>query len=190
MTAVAGLDLSLTGTGMASNADHWSGRIVTKPTKGADPVADGLRRIARILGELGGAGIFDHELIVMEGPSFGQLRQQGEHVRAGLWWAVADHASARAPLLVVTPATLKTYATGRGNASKDQVLAAVVKRYPGWEVTGNDVADAVVLMAIGARLLGEPVEVSPPNFHGSARASLPQTHLRALAALKLPEGIA
>ncbi len=190
MTAVAGLDLSLTGTGMAGNGDYWSARIVTKPTKGADSTLDGLRRIGRILREMDGAGVFDHELIVMEGPSFGQMREQGEHVRAGLWWAAAQRAAeVGTPLLVVPPATLKTYATGRGNASKDQVLAAVVKRYPGWEVTGNDVADAVGLMAIGARLLGEPVEASPPNFHGSARASLPQTHLRALAALKLPEGI-
>lgn len=179
MTAVAGIDPSLTGTGMAGNGDHWSARIVTKPTKGADSTLDGLRRIGRILRELDGAGVFDHELIVMEGPSFGQMRQQGEHVRAGLWWAVAQRAAeVGTPLLVVPPATLKTYVTGRGNASKDQVLAAVVKRYPHWEVTGNDVADAVGLMAIGARMLGEPVE-----------ESLPQTHLRALAVLKLPGGV-
>lgn len=79
------------------------------------------------------------------------------------------------PLLVVTPAQLKTYATGKGNASKDAVLAAAVKRYPAWDITGNDVADAVVLMAIGSRLLGHPIE-----------ASLPQTHLRALDKLALP----
>jgi crossover junction endodeoxyribonuclease RuvC len=78
---------------------------------------------------------------------------------------------------VVPPATLKTYATGKGNASKDAVLAAVVKRYPGWAVTGNDVADAVVLMAMGARLLGHPLE-----------SSLPQSHLRALDKLTLPQG--
>jgi crossover junction endodeoxyribonuclease RuvC len=165
---------------MASSDEDWSARIVTKPIKDADPTADGLRRIGRILRELDGAGVFDHDLIVMEGPSFGQMRQTGEHVRAGLWWMVAEQASVHGvPLLVVPPATLKTYATGKGNASKDAVLAAVVKRYSSWDVTGNDVADAVVLMAIGARLLGEPVE-----------ESLPQTHLRALAVLTLPAGVA
>jgi hypothetical protein len=175
---VTGLDLSLTSTGLAINetnpdaGDHGgAARIRTaRAPRCTDLVADDLRRIRTIAIAIGEAGTWGSNLIVVEGPSYGQARQTGEHTRAGLWWRVVDEADYHGvPLLVVPPATLKTYATGKGNASKDAVLASFVKRYADWAVTGNDIADAVILMAIGARLLGHPVE-----------PSLPQTHLRAL----------
>jgi Holliday junction resolvasome RuvABC endonuclease subunit len=182
---VTGLDISLTSTGLAINetdsvaGDHGgAARIRTaRAAQCTDLVADDLRRIRTIARAIGEAGTWYSDLIVVEGPSYGQARQTGEHTRAGLWWHIAYVAdSAEVPLLVVPPATLKTYATGKGNASKDDVLAAVVKRYPGWDVTGNDVADAVILCAIGSRLLGHPLE-----------SSLPQSHLRALDKLTLPD---
>ena len=74
------------------------------------------------------------------------------------------------------PTSRATYATGKDNAGKDAVLAAVVRRYPDVDVTGNDEADALVMAAMGARLLGHPLE-----------DSLPQSHLRALAGLELPD---
>ena len=75
----------------------------------------------------------------------------------------------------VPPSCRAKYATGKGNAGKDEVLLAASRRYPHAPIVGNDDADAVVLAAIGARLLGEPVE-----------DSLPKTHLDALAKLTLP----
>ena len=53
--------------------------------------------------------------------------------------------------------------------SRETVLAAVVRRYTDVPVEGNDVADALLVAAIGARQHGEPLE-----------ASLPATHLKAL----------
>lgn len=174
---VVGADLSLTSTGLASN----DGRVLrrqTKPRSGADPVADAIRRMDAIESGVWAIGAYTAALLVVEGPSYASVGGS-QHERAGLWWRIALAAANRAvPLLVVTPGQLKKYATGNGSASKDQVLAAVVKRYASWDVTGNDVADAVVLMAIGARLLGHPVE-----------ESLPQTHLRALDKLALPAGM-
>jgi crossover junction endodeoxyribonuclease RuvC len=71
---------------------------------------------------------------------------------------------------VVPPSSLKVYATGNGNADKDAVLAAVVLRYQGLvTVVNNDIADALIIAAIGARQIGAPLE-----------ASLPATHLRAM----------
>jgi crossover junction endodeoxyribonuclease RuvC len=184
-TRVTGLDLSLTSTGLALTHRYDDGerlgftkRIRTTRAAGCtDVVADDLRRIGEIARDIGEAGVWLGDLLVVEGPSFGQQRQTGEHTRAGLWWRIAHiAASARVPLLVVAPATLKTYATGRGNASKDSVMSQAVKRYPDWDITGNDVADAVILCAIGARLLGHPLE-----------PSLPQSHLRALDKLTLPD---
>lgn len=51
------------------------------------------------------------------------------------------------PLVVIPPATLKKYATGKGNAKKEEVLVAAVLR-SGRELT-NDEADAWWLRQIG-----------------------------------------
>ena len=79
-------------------------------------------------------------------------------------------------MLVVPASSRAKYATGRGNAGKDEVLLAVSRRYPHAPIVNNDQADAVALAAMGARLLGEPIE-----------DSLPKTHLDALAKLAAPE---
>jgi crossover junction endodeoxyribonuclease RuvC len=56
------------------------------------------------------------------------------------------------------------------------VLAAVVRRYPHTDVTGNDLADALVLAAMGARRLGFPIETSLPvaNLAAMTKISWPQ----------------
>lgn len=179
-----GLDLSLTATGVASTDPPTLRTVRTK--RGVSMLApadqimrDDLRRIAAILDDLTEAGALarQSDLLVIEGPSLGQSRQAGEHTRAGLWWMTV--ASARCPVLVVPPAKVKVYATGKGTSAKDAVMAAVIRRYPTWPVADNNQADALVLAAIGARMLGDPIE-----------DSLPQSHLRALDTLTLPDGAA
>jgi crossover junction endodeoxyribonuclease RuvC len=63
----------------------------------------------------------------------------------------------------VSPTCRARYATGRGNASKDDVLSAVVRRYSGVDVNGNDEADSLVLAALGARWLGCPIDDPMPK---------------------------
>lgn len=115
------------------------------------------------------------DLVVVEQPAFS--RSTGSmHDRSGLWWlAVAKLRSLDRPVVEVTPTARAKYATGKGNAGKDAVLAAVVRRYPDVEVTGNDEADALVLAAMGARWAGHPID-DPPK-----------THLAALEAVRWPE---
>ena len=186
MTAprVVGADLSLTSTGLADSRGR-TGRVRTKPSSDLPAT---VRRLASISREVHTFATFTEDvgvdgakyapdlaaLVVVEGPSFASTGGQ-QHTRGGLWWSVVDALHwTDLPILVVPPSTLKTYACGRGNAGKDEVLAAVVKRYPAWDVTGNDIADAVVLAAIGARLLDHPID------------DLPKSHLRALAKVTLP----
>lgn len=52
------------------------------------------------------------------------------------------------PVLVVPPTTLKKWVTGKGNAPKDQMIAAVKKKWYK-EVSSDDVADAVALYYFG-----------------------------------------
>src|SRR5690606_1478975 len=79
------------------------------------------------------------------------------------------------PYAIVSPTSLKKYVTGRGNASKDEVLAAAIRRWPDAAINGNDEADAYALRAMGLDHLGHPV------------ADVPKTHRDALAKVAWPE---
>ncbi len=157
---VVGVDLSLTSTGIARTDGHLD-RIRTAGGANADLRARWIRlnKLARDVH----AAIPDcTDLIVLEAPSLGVGRQRGTHDRSGLWWLVVDSAMRRQiPIAEVPPALRCRYATGRGNAGKDEVLAAVVRRFADWDVTGNDVADALVLAAMGADHLGHPIVELP-----------------------------
>lgn len=167
MTHVIGIDLSLTSTGLAWD-EHLTQRVRTKP---ADGDLERLRAITSAVADAARGA----RLAVIEGPSYGS-KWGHDHTRAGCWWMVADVIDRLdVPLLVVSPSSLKMYATGRGNANKDEVLAAVISRYPDRAIDGSDVADALVLCALGRRMLGDPIE-----------ASMPLLNLRALAKLALP----
>ena len=177
---VVGLDLSLTATGIAHT--YPGGSIVETITSTGlrgDTTFDRACRLGyltnKILDNLG-----DARLIVIEGPAYSRANP-GMHDRSGLWWLVVDAIYNRGyELAVVTPTSRAKYATGKGNAGKDQVLLAVARRYPDVEVTNNNEADALVLAAMGARRLGHPID------------DLPKTHLAALDAAEWPdlEGIA
>lgn len=176
MTQIIGLDLSLTSTGVAV-VNH-------SPTFGTTAAVDSIQskgkatatltdRSTRLRGLVG--KITDHarnaDLIVIEGPSFGQARQGGQHDRAGLWWlTVARLTGLGLTVVEVAPATRAKYATGKGNAGKDAVLAAVVRRYADVDVTGNDEADALVLAAMGARWAGHPIDDPLPALQLAAMA--------------------
>src|SRR5690606_742936 len=114
-------------------------------------------------------------MVVIEAPAYSRATGSATD-RAGLWWAVYDTLAESCVVLPVMPNVRAKYATGKGNAGKDAVLAAAVRRYPSIDISGNDTADAVVLMAIGRRLLGEPID-----------DPMPALNLSALATLKLPE---
>jgi crossover junction endodeoxyribonuclease RuvC len=171
---VIGIDLSLASTGVAlvNGATVETFRIQSKGTK-TDTVAERVTRLADITGRLTQLIPADTDLVVVEAPSLGQSRQAGEHLRAGLWWqlAIALHVNGH-QVVEVPPALLKKYATGRGNAAKDEVLAAVVRRYPQVNVNGNDISDALVLAAMGARSLGQPIETSMPVVNLAAMDKL------------------
>lgn len=158
---IVGLDLSLTSTGVASitDGDITVRRVQSKGRKDAT-LHERRDRLADLA-----AAITEHAqdatLVVIEGPSFGQHRQSGQHDRAGLWWLVVDLLAEVTRVVEVPPASRSKYATGKGNASKDAVLAAVVRRYLAVDVTGNDEADALILAAMGARHLGQPIDDMP-----------------------------
>ncbi|GMA22268.1 hypothetical protein GCM10025864_44320 [Luteimicrobium album] len=55
------------------------------------------------------------------------------------------------------------------------MLAAVIRRHPTVDITGNDEADALILAAMGARHLGHPID------------DVPATHLAAMNGGQWPD---
>lgn len=172
-----GIDLSLVSTGVAGYVlDHgpgqaWADRIDGKPW--ADlPTMPRLRLIRDHVLDY----IRDVDLVVVE--SLAISRQTGQHLtRAGLWHMVMERVdSAGIPWAQVSPTAIKKYATGRGGAHKDEVLASVIRRYRNVEVGGNDAADALVLAAMAAH-----------HYQVSTLSTVPASHAAALAKVAWPE---
>lgn len=161
---VVGLDLSLTGTGIA----HMRGdQAVTDTIEPPKNRRTGLLRLRWLRTEL--LALIGHPtLLVVEGPSYSSVGQ-GTHDRAGLYWLVLDGLWNRGiPVAVAPPANVKKYATGAGGGkagSKDAVLLAAARRYPSF--TGdNNAADALWLAAMGTGYLTGQHPV--PDSHHSA----------------------
>jgi crossover junction endodeoxyribonuclease RuvC len=164
---VAGLDLSLTGTGIATATGL---RLVASDGQEHDPLGARRRRLAELVAEITGA-LAAADLVFIEGPSLGQKTQRGTFDRAGLWWLVVDQLAHDAVAVAeVPPKTLKLYATGNGQCTKPDIRVETLKRY-GIDIRDDNEGDAFVLRAIGLDLLGRPL------------VKLPESHRRALKAL-------
>lgn len=167
-----GLDVSLTASGVAVVTEHGitTSRVESKGVKDATSEQHVVRMqsIARRI--IDAIPVSDATIVGMEGPSYGSGPAQ--HTMGGIWWHVRDALQREGlDVWIVTPSTVKKYATGAGNASKDKVLSAVIRRYAAAaDVDTNDEADALVIAAILARVGEHPIE---PD-------GLPQTHLDAL----------
>lgn len=152
MTAVLGLDLSLTSTGMSNGSSVWT----VKPMK-----RTGYERLRYICEEVTHrAWAAEPDLVCVEGPSYGS-KGGHEHERGGLWWMVTEQLDREGwPVVVVPPSSLKKFATGKGNANKDAMVLATARRFS-WFDGGNDEADALWLAAMGYDHLSQPLVEMP-----------------------------
>jgi len=152
--AVVGLDLSLTATGIADS--NGARTILGMPLK---------RDAAHILRWTRMLGIADEvdeatahaRVIAVEGPSFGS-NDPGAHERAGLWWMVYGNLARiwALRIVVVAPASLKRYATGKGNAGKPQMVAEAIRRL-GYTGHDDNECDALWLRAMALDHYGHPL---------------------------------
>ncbi|MGH3998062.1 MAG: hypothetical protein ACRDTJ_11435 [Pseudonocardiaceae bacterium] len=166
---VLGLDLSLTGTGVAD------GGAATRTVFAGDRRDEA--RLDWIVTE-----VFDRyldrlwlpDLVVMEGLSYGSTGGKAAE-RAGLHWLIrVGLHTLGVPCAVVPPATLKVFATGKGSADKTAMAISALKR-AGVEFGDDNQCDAWWLRAMGLAHLGAPV------------VDLPMAHLRALGKVAWPE---
>jgi Holliday junction resolvasome RuvABC endonuclease subunit len=173
---VVGLDLSLTGTGVAS-VDGT--RLVRSTGHKGDTLVQRAHRLAGLHAEITSALTGSIDLVAIEAPSTGHARGSSGsvHDRSGLWWlVVTDLVDWGVPVVEVPPATLKKYVTGKGNAQKPDVRMEIFKRY-GIDLRDDNEADAFALRALGLDLLGHPLAVMPAA-NRAALEKLPRPALR------------
>ena len=159
---VLALDLSLRATGWAREraGSVQSGVLATGNLRGC-------RRLDEIARTVVGLAIADPavELVALEGYAFGrpnqahQIGELGGTVRLELW-------RRGMPYLVVQPNVVKQYATGKGNAGKEQMLADAIRRL-GYQGSSFDEADARWVHAVVMEAAGAPV-VDMPQGHVAA----------------------
>ncbi|MFI6228904.1 hypothetical protein ACIBCR_16495 [Micromonospora echinospora] len=160
---VVGLDLSITATGIA-----WcDGTTYTVTTK-----ATGDRRLVAIVSEVSraveGRGI--HLVVIEDLPTHAKAAGITGMVHGAVRAWLIDH---NVPYALITPASLKKYATGKGNAGKPDMAVAAYKRLNREPADDNQV-DALWLRAAGLDHLGHPL------------APMPATHRAALDAVTWP----
>lgn len=149
-----GVDPSLTCTGVAvidSEGGVMTRRIVA-PNGGVSLLA----RRTRIRKAI--AGVLDNvprriDVTVIEVP---HSRQQfgAQNERIALYWFLVDQLLARGPVVEVAPSQRAKLATGKGNAKKDDVVAALRTAFPDARIPDDNVADALGLAWAGARWAG------------------------------------
>lgn len=176
---VIGLDLSLTSTGLACSCGLH--RIKSHPSfeitrfSRLRMIRLGVMHHVRGTPEICGRGR-PADLVVVE--DLALTRSTGQHLtRAGLWHLVMEEIDNDSiPYAVVSPTSLKKYVTSKGNAGKDEVLAAAIRRWPDVEIWGNDEADAYALQAMGLDHLGYP-PVAMPKTQRDALTKVAWPHI-------------
>lgn len=185
---VVGLDLSLSSTGIALPDGHiiTHGYSLPKDATVAERVARITHLRERVLTAVmhgpwqphpdGGGRQQLTDLVVVEGFSFGS--PQGATEAGGLGWTLRIALTeARVPFAVVPPSTLKKFATGKGNAGKDDMKLAALQRF-GLTFTGTgsgDRCDARWLQEMGLHHLGAPtVDLPAVNVSALAKVAWPE----------------
>lgn len=161
--SIVALDLSLACTGWCTTGDVGT---LSPPDR-----VRGVQRLAWIRDAILERAA-DAALIVIEGYGFApgrgnaarELGELGGVVRLALYEAGHGYVE-------VSPASLKKYSCGRGNAPKNEVLAAAIRRL-GYAGHSGDEADALWLHAMALDALDLPGAPTVPALHREALAKI------------------
>jgi crossover junction endodeoxyribonuclease RuvC len=178
---VVALDLGLANAGIAVTHDQvgqprLSCRTIS-PRKRPSPTVMDHARAKEIIDAVLAAVKCEPDLVVVEKPL--QVAGQGDtSVRLGEIHGAIKHFlfSRKITYVDVNLVHVKQYATGKGNAKKDEILAATIARYGHLlHIHTDHEADAVSLLAQTLHAYGQPL------------AEVPDTHRRAIAGTRWPE---
>lgn len=160
---IAGIDPSVRSTGLA-RVDGKTITVVGPPVPKRASVGERADRLVRIA-----EGVLEAlransgpELVVFEGYGLASKGGYSAAYNAELGGLLRAELRSlfRCELVEVPPSSLKLWATGTGNATKDEMLEAARAR--GAMPRGHDEADAYLLRAWGIELL-ELIDASSPS---------------------------
>lgn len=153
---VVGLDLSLTAVGVSTQGKT---SVLGYPMPSPATYMDEVRRLRHLSARIDVA-CREADVVVIENfPSRANYRAHQMGEIHGLVKVVLLQRGT--PFALVDNTQLKKYATGRGNASKDEVLAAAIREgYPG---SNNNGADAWWLRIMGLGHYLNRDEVAPKH---------------------------
>jgi Holliday junction resolvasome RuvABC endonuclease subunit len=163
-----GLDLSLTATGVAALDDTATPALQTNTIKSKGKKDDTLlargarlRTLSHNIIAITGKA----DIVIVEQPAFSQTGGS-HHDRSGLWWLTVNKLQTAGIVVVeIPPTSLKKYITGKGNASKMEVVAKIIRLLPDTEVNNDNEADAIGLALMGARHYQTAVEETLPKVN-------------------------
>lgn len=183
--SVVGIDPSLRAAGVAilTGSDQRTAAIGGLCSLGREGRAkDGYsERSARIVAQtrrVVRAVPADAELVVIEAMPPHMKPQPYLGDRWAVWFGIHSSLAPRVPVAVVNPSTRAMWATGKGNANKAAVVAAMRDLWPDAHIADDNEADALVLACVGAHRLG-----------WSLPFEIKERHTSILADVAWPEGI-
>lgn len=165
-----GLDTSLQSTGVAvlrpGQAPELT--VVASKPKGAT-LRDRYQRLDNIVQDI--VFLIDPTLgrddppaldimVAIEQPAYNQITGS-HHDRSGLWWGVVNALMNKADVVEVAPTSLKSFAVGKGSASKAEMMARTAQEFPGVPFKDDNDSDALWL-AVMARTHDEGEASSTP----------------------------
>ncbi|MCF8605138.1 hypothetical protein L5I01_17425 [Gordonia sp. HY442] len=183
MTAVVGIDPSLTSCGIAvlaadGHTRTWSvghaGRDGANWAQRSDRIVAQTRLVLRQIPA-------DAALVVVEDMPTMRHVLPSFIDRCALWFGLYSALRSRGtPIAVVNPKTRAKWATGNGNSGKRDVLAAVRADWPDLQIPNDDCADALTLAAMGALHLGRdlPFEIRRRHHAGIENIAWPEEATR------------
>lgn len=168
MSRYVGIDPSLTRTGVAiidTNLDEpvFSVASFSSPACSSS-IEDRNNRLRELTDKIHNFIYKDFwpTKVAIEGPahssSVGKMWD-----RSGLWWYLINDMIYDTDIIEIPPTTRAKYATGKGNAGKDEVILSIARTYTMFDLTNNDEADAIALVSMLARLHGEPIDGDLPK---------------------------
>ena len=186
---VAGVDLSLTGTGLSIIEIEPPPNFTPNTTIRCETIvstgrrADTLQQRVARRRKLRNA-ICDRiriaDVVVIEGPAY-SAHGSGTWDRAGLWAAVVDTVDhLKIPYLDVPPTKAKQFAAGKGNADKTAVAAGITRLWGDHVTPGNDNEfDATALASLAAvHYAGRQLPIRVLERHREVVSSIDWPQLR------------
>ena len=168
---VVGLDLSLTATGIATEAGT---EVLRTDLRGCERLAWLHEQvILRATGQWAGEGRAD--LVVLEDYAYSRANQAHQIGELHGVIRLALH-EAEIPVALVAPTARAKYATGKGNAGKAEVLAAAIRRL-GYGGHDDNEADALWLRQMAIDHYGLTLPSAP----------MPAANREALSKVDWPE---